>query len=50
VSAEVWGLYRHLLARTGRPVPTLIERDDCVPAFEALLAERERAGHAEALA
>jgi len=50
VSAEVWGLYRHLLARAGRPVPTLIERDDRVPAFDELLAERELAGHVEALA
>lgn len=50
VSAEVWGLYRHLMTRTGRPVPTLIERDDHVPAFDELLAERELAAHAEAWA
>src|SRR5262245_35917693 len=44
VSDEVWQLYDWLLARCGakRP-PTLIERDDDIPAFEALLAERERA-------
>ena len=47
VSAEVWRLYRHLVARTGS-VPTLIERDDQVPAFDALLAERELAVRMEA--
>ena len=38
VSPEVWRLYRHLVARTGS-VPTLIERDDQVPAFDALLVD-----------
>lgn len=42
VAEPVWALYRHVLARTG-PRPTLIERDDHIPAFDELLAERERA-------
>lgn len=39
ISAEVWALYGRLIARIG-PRPTLIERDEDVPAFEALLSER----------
>ena len=44
ISEDVWQLYDWLLARCGadRP-PTLIERDDEIPEFEVLLAERERA-------
>lgn len=44
ISDEVWWLYDWLLARCGadRP-PTLIERDDDIPAFEVLLAERDKA-------
>lgn len=42
VSAAVWALYERLIARVG-PRPTLIERDDNIPAFEILLAERARA-------
>jgi uncharacterized protein (UPF0276 family) len=44
ISEEVWQLYDWLLARCGanRP-PTLIERDDNVPGFDLLLAERDRA-------
>ena len=44
VSEEVWRLYDWLLASCGskRP-PTLIERDDDIPEFEVLLAERDRA-------
>ena len=42
----MWALYERLVARIG-PRPTLIERDDQLPAFEVLLAERERA-HAAA--
>lgn len=44
ISEEVWRLYDWLLARCGaeRP-PTLIERDDNIPAFEVLLAERHKA-------
>lgn len=44
ISDEVWRLYDWLLARCGadRP-PTLIERDDDIPAFEVLLSERDKA-------
>ena len=44
IADEVWELYDWLLALCGkhRP-PTLIERDDNLPAFEELLAERDRA-------
>lgn len=42
VCAEVWTLYARLIDRIGGR-PTLIERDGNVPAFEVLLAERERA-------
>ncbi|WRW29231.1 DUF692 domain-containing protein [Stutzerimonas frequens] len=42
VGAAVWALYRHLIERIG-PRPTLIERDDKLPSFETLLAERTRA-------
>lgn len=40
VSDPVWSLYRRLIERCG-PRPTLIERDDQIPAFDELLAERE---------
>jgi uncharacterized protein len=42
VAAEVWALYERLIRRIGAR-PTLIERDDNLPAFELLLAERDRA-------
>jgi uncharacterized protein (UPF0276 family) len=42
VAEPVWALYRRLIDRIG-PRPTLIERDDDIPAFEALMAERDRA-------
>jgi uncharacterized protein (UPF0276 family) len=44
ISGEVWQLYDWLLARCGadRP-PTLIERDDAIPEFSDLLAERDKA-------
>lgn len=38
ISAEVWGLYRHLVERIGAR-PTLIERDGNVPSFDTLLSE-----------
>jgi uncharacterized protein (UPF0276 family) len=38
----VWTLYAEVIARTG-PLPTLIEWDNDVPAFPALLAEAARA-------
>ncbi len=45
VDAAVWALYQRLIVRIG-PRPTLIERDGNIPAFDALLAEREIAhGH-----
>lgn len=42
VAPAVWALYERLVARIG-PRPTLIERDDNLPEFAALLAERNRA-------
>jgi uncharacterized protein (UPF0276 family) len=42
VDPAVWSLYERLIARIG-PRPTLVERDDNLPAFETLLAERRRA-------
>ena len=42
VSPAVWSLYERLIARIG-PRPTLIERDDHLPAFDVLLSERQRA-------
>lgn len=43
VSPEVWALHKRLIDRIGAR-PALIERDDNLPGFEALLAEREIAG------
>jgi hypothetical protein len=42
VAPEVWALYARLIARIGAR-PTLIERDDKLPEFAALMSERERA-------
>ncbi len=42
VVEPVWALYRRLVDRIG-PRPTLIERDDDIPAFDVLMAERDRA-------
>jgi uncharacterized protein (UPF0276 family) len=42
VAPEVWALYERLIRRIG-PRPTLIERDDKLPDFATLLAERGRA-------
>ncbi|HWW27417.1 MAG TPA: DUF692 domain-containing protein, partial [Caulobacter sp.] len=42
VAEPVWTLYRRLIDRVG-PRPTLIERDDDIPAFAVLMAERDRA-------
>ena len=42
VAPEVWALYERLIARIG-PRPTLIERDDNLPGFAALMAERDTA-------
>jgi hypothetical protein len=49
VAPEVWALYARLIERIGAR-PTLIERDGNVPAFDALLAERERALAPDAVA
>ena len=42
VAPAVWSLYERLISRVG-PRPTLIERDDQLPPFAELLAERTRA-------
>jgi len=42
ICAEVWSLYQQLITRIGVR-PTLIERDDNIPAFDELLAERDHA-------
>lgn len=42
VAEAVWALFERLIRRVG-PRPTLIERDDDIPAFATLLAERDRA-------
>ncbi|RQH06479.1 DUF692 domain-containing protein [Paraburkholderia dinghuensis] len=42
IADPVWALYRHVIDRIG-PRPTLIERDEHIPAFPVLLAERARA-------
>jgi uncharacterized protein (UPF0276 family) len=42
VAEVVWRLYERLIARVG-PRPTLIERDDDIPPFATLMAERARA-------
>ncbi len=43
VADAVWQLYEKTLRRLQRPVPTLIEWDNHVPAWRRLLAEAERA-------
>ena len=42
VAPAVWALYERLIRRIGAR-PTLIERDDNLPAFDVLLAERDHA-------
>ncbi len=42
IAEPVWALYRRLVRRVGQR-PTLIERDDDIPAFDVLLTERDRA-------
>jgi hypothetical protein len=42
VAQAVWDLYRFALQRVG-PMPTLIERDNDIPAFPVLLAEAQQA-------
>lgn len=43
VAPPVWDLYAAVIARAGRAIPTLIEWDNDVPAFDVLAAEAERA-------
>lgn len=45
VDEAVWGLYAHVIAQLGA-IPTLLERDNDVPALQMLVAE---AGRAESL-
>lgn len=42
IAPEVWALYARLIDRVG-PRPTLIERDENIPDFTELMAERDRA-------
>ena len=42
IAEPVWTLYARLIGRIGSR-PTLIERDEDIPAFEDLMAERNRA-------
>ncbi|ESQ83691.1 hypothetical protein AEAC466_11840 [Asticcacaulis sp. AC466] len=42
ISEQVWQLYERFVARIG-PRPTLIERDDNIPAYSDLMRERDRA-------
>jgi uncharacterized protein (UPF0276 family) len=42
IADAVWTLYAQLIQRVG-PRPTLIERDDAIPSFGQLMAERNRA-------
>lgn len=39
ICPEVLALYEHTLHALGRPIPVLIERDDCFPAYDELCAE-----------
>ena len=42
IATEVWALYARLIDRVG-PRPTLVERDENIPAFVELMLERDRA-------
>jgi uncharacterized protein (UPF0276 family) len=42
IAEPVWALHRRLIERIG-PRPTLVERDQDLPAFDVLMAERDRA-------
>ncbi|MBA1274777.1 MNIO family bufferin maturase [Stutzerimonas azotifigens] len=44
IAESVWSLYQGVIQHSG-PRPTLIERDDQLPSFATLLAERDRAQH-----
>jgi hypothetical protein len=43
VGPDVWSLYAAVIRRIGRPVPTLVEWDNDVPAFGVLVEEAARA-------
>ncbi|MEM7696574.1 MAG: DUF692 domain-containing protein [Pseudomonadota bacterium] len=43
VAPPVWSLYADVMARAGRPIPTLIEWDNDVPTFDVLAEEAARA-------
>lgn len=43
IDEAVWQLYADALERCGQPVPTLIERDNDIPALDVLLQEARRA-------
>lgn len=43
VCDEVWRLYCDFISRANRPIPTLIEWDSNIPAWETLYAEARRA-------
>ena len=43
VCEPVWQLYRYTLQHLGRPVPTMIERDDHIPPLAELLTELDQA-------
>ena len=42
IAEAVWDLFRSVITRTG-PVPTLIERDANIPAWQEIYAEVRRA-------
>jgi uncharacterized protein len=43
IAQAVWDLFDRALQMLGRPVPTLIERDNNIPAWPVLLAEAQQA-------
>jgi uncharacterized protein (UPF0276 family) len=43
IAQAVWDLFDRVLQMLGRPVPTLIERDNHIPAWPVLLAEAQQA-------
>ncbi|MEM8855038.1 MAG: DUF692 domain-containing protein [Pseudomonadota bacterium] len=50
VATPVWTLYGRVIEAIGRPIPTLIEWDNDVPAFAALASEADKADKAMAAA
>jgi len=49
IHAPVWQVYAHALRHAG-PVPTLVEWDTALPAFEVLLGEAREADRVAAVA